>query len=179
MRLGFLILLGLSLACAGGTDGEKAVDADPVVTVETTVVALADMPDRLRLTGEVTAAMEALVAADTNGTVTAILVERGQHVKKGDTLLTVDTRTASLAAQAGKAFLATAIASFTSAVEASDTEAVCSPIAGLKTGAVRPLPATSWPPMKKGMVLAMGSPPELVACYAPSNSAQQWTGLRF
>ena len=88
-------------------------------------------------------------------------------------------RNGGVDAQAGKAFLATAMASFTSAVEASDTDAVCSPVAGLKTGAVRPFPATSWPPMKKGMVLAMGSPPELMARYALLNSAQQWTGLRF
>ena len=52
-------------------------------------------------------------------------------------------------AQAGQAFLAAATASSISASFANGTKPVCSPVAGLKTGANLPLlPGTSLPPMK-------------------------------
>ena len=58
-------------------------------------------------------------------------------------------RSGVVAAQSGQAFFAAATASAISASLASGTEPVCSPVAGLKTGANLPLlPGTSLPPMK-------------------------------
>jgi membrane fusion protein (multidrug efflux system) len=58
------------------------------------------MPEYLVLTGTLRASEESDVAADASGKVTATLVERGQRVKKGDTLAVLDARGASLTASA-------------------------------------------------------------------------------
>ncbi|HYF37718.1 MAG TPA: efflux RND transporter periplasmic adaptor subunit, partial [Prosthecobacter sp.] len=54
------------------------------------------MPRYLRLTGEITAAQDAAVAADTTGKVTETPVERGSVVQLGDILVQLDNRAAAL-----------------------------------------------------------------------------------
>jgi membrane fusion protein (multidrug efflux system) len=61
------------------------------------------MPEYLTLTGTLRASEESEVAADVAGKVTATFAERGQAVKKGDTLAIVDARGASLVASAAAA----------------------------------------------------------------------------
>ncbi len=72
---------------------QKPVEA---ITVKTTVAQEGPMPRYLRLTGEITAAQNAAVAADTTGKVMETPVERGSVVKAGDVLVQLDNRTAAL-----------------------------------------------------------------------------------
>lgn len=66
------------------------------VTVKTAAAQEMPMPRYLRLTGEITAAQNAAVAADTAGKVMETPVERGSVVKAGDVLVQLDHRTANL-----------------------------------------------------------------------------------
>lgn len=66
------------------------------IKVQTTAVAERPMPERLVLTGTLRASQESQVAADAAGKVTATFVERGQSVKRGDTLAILDARGAAL-----------------------------------------------------------------------------------
>ena len=78
-------------------------------------------------------------------------------------------------AQAGNAARASATASSTSAALASGTAPCCSPVAGLNTGAVRPLlPGTNLPPMKCWIWVGMARPPMkglIQASFRPTFSA--------
>ncbi|MDI1311255.1 efflux RND transporter periplasmic adaptor subunit [Prosthecobacter sp.] len=66
------------------------------ITVKTAAAQEGPMPRYLRLTGEITAAQNAAVAADTTGKVIETPVERGTVVKAGDVLVQLDSRTAAL-----------------------------------------------------------------------------------
>ena len=92
----------LSLACKP-TTAEKEAVKETVIAVTTVAAATRPMPDTVALTGELVASAEAHVSADTNGVVTALKVERGQHVSRGDVIATVDARTAQLGADAASA----------------------------------------------------------------------------
>ncbi|OYW73654.1 MAG: hypothetical protein B7Z37_20675 [Verrucomicrobia bacterium 12-59-8] len=72
---------------------QKAVAA---ITVKTATAQEVPVPRYLRLTGEITAAQNAAVAADTTGKVVETPVERGTVVKAGDVLVQLDSRTAEL-----------------------------------------------------------------------------------
>ena len=61
------------------------------------------MPEFLTLTGTLRASASSDVAADVAGKVVATFVERGQAVKKGQTIAVVDARSAALAATAAQA----------------------------------------------------------------------------
>jgi membrane fusion protein (multidrug efflux system) len=61
------------------------------------------MPDYVTLTGTLRGNQESEVAADGTGKVVQTLVERGQHVKKGQVLVTLDARGAALGANAAEA----------------------------------------------------------------------------
>lgn len=69
---------------------------DAPIKVQTVAVAEKPMPEHLVLTGTLKASQESQVAADAAGKVTATFVERGQKVKKGDTLAILDARGAAL-----------------------------------------------------------------------------------
>lgn len=92
----------LLTGCGASGTAEKKPDAAPIA-VTTAVAATQAMPDTIALTGELVASEEAHVSADTNGVVTSIRVERGQHVDKGDVVATVDARVAQLSADAAAA----------------------------------------------------------------------------
>jgi RND family efflux transporter MFP subunit len=80
----------------------SAKEETPVL-VQTAKVVEQSMPEQLTLTGTLKASEESDVAADASGKVTATFVERGQRVKKGDTLAVLDARGASLNANAASA----------------------------------------------------------------------------
>lgn len=93
--------LGLApflLACESAQAIEAPVEV-PVLSVETAPATLVDSPVRLRLTGNLRGERETDLAANVAGRLTSTEVERGQEVKEGDILATVDTRAAQLALQ--------------------------------------------------------------------------------
>jgi membrane fusion protein (multidrug efflux system) len=104
--LGILALvLGLA-ACRRSDDAAAAQpprEASAAIHVRTTPVVERPMPDFLTLTGTLRASTESDIAADVNGKVVATYVERGQPVKQGQTIATVDARSAALAATAAEA----------------------------------------------------------------------------
>jgi membrane fusion protein (multidrug efflux system) len=61
------------------------------------------MPEFLTLTGTLRASAQSDVAADVSGKVISTVVERGQAIKKGQTIAIVDARSAALAATAAQA----------------------------------------------------------------------------
>jgi membrane fusion protein, multidrug efflux system len=107
MRLLALLVLGLALYGCHKTDDAAAAarlhEAGAPVHVTTVAVVEKPMPEFLTLTGTLRANAESDVAADVSGKVIATYVERGQPVKKGQTLALVDARSAALAATAAEA----------------------------------------------------------------------------
>jgi membrane fusion protein, multidrug efflux system len=100
------LVLGLLFVAAGckANAGNGARDAaEAPVKVETVKVGEQAMPRFVVLTGTVAAAQESEVAANAAGQVTATHVERGQTVKKGQLLATLDARAAALGAEAATA----------------------------------------------------------------------------
>lgn len=87
---------------AAGGPQERALElaAMAPVKVETAEVTQQKMPRSLTLTGTVLADQHSEVAANVNGLVTDVRVERGSVVKAGQILAVVDARAASLQAAA-------------------------------------------------------------------------------
>jgi membrane fusion protein (multidrug efflux system) len=109
--------LGFSALCLTLTGCGKAPAATPAaaakaapaeITVKTATAQEGPMPHYLRLTGGITAAQNAAVAADTTGKVVETPVERGSVVKAGDVLVQLDPRTAALNEAEAKANVAQA-----------------------------------------------------------------------
>lgn len=101
LLLGALALPLLIVACKKPqAEGEASLTSasanDAPIKVQTVPVTEKPMPEHLVLTGTLKASQESLVAADAAGKVTATFVERGQKVKKGDTLAILDARGAAL-----------------------------------------------------------------------------------
>lgn len=86
-----------------GTAERTSADTEAPIKVATAKVEERPMPELLTLTGTLKADQESDVAADASGKVTATFVERGQTVKRGDTLAMLDARGASLNATAAAA----------------------------------------------------------------------------
>jgi RND family efflux transporter MFP subunit len=84
-----------------GTAPEQAVSAP--VKVQTTRVGEQPMPEYLTVTGSLRAHQQSDIAADANGKILQTLIERGQRVKRGQVLVTLDARSATLGAQAASA----------------------------------------------------------------------------
>ncbi len=107
----FIAALGVAAAATGasGCHREEAAasqppkEAAPLIKVQTTAVAERPMPEFLVLTGSLRADQESNIAADANGKVLQMLVERGQHVTRGQVIATLDARAASLGAVAAEA----------------------------------------------------------------------------
>jgi RND family efflux transporter MFP subunit len=78
-------------------------EAAPLLKVRTATVGEQPMPEFLVLTGSLRADQESNLAADANGKVLQILVERGQPVVRGQVIATLDARAASLGATAAEA----------------------------------------------------------------------------
>jgi RND family efflux transporter MFP subunit len=100
LLVGALVLPLSVVACkkpqAEGEAQLTSAGTDVPVKVQTVAVAEKPMPEHLVLTGTLKANQESQVAADAAGKVTATFVERGQKVKRGDTLAILDARGAAL-----------------------------------------------------------------------------------
>src|ERR1019366_8393744 len=71
--------------------------------VQTAAVSEQPMPEYLTLTGSLHASQQSDIAADASGKVLQVLVERGQAVKAGQVIATLDARSANLSATAAQA----------------------------------------------------------------------------
>jgi membrane fusion protein (multidrug efflux system) len=102
-----ILLLSVASACHRADDsspsqaGEEAVTAP--VHVQMATVSEQPMPEYLTLTGSLHASRQSDIAADASGKVVQALVERGQTVKGGQVIATLDARSATLSATAAQA----------------------------------------------------------------------------
>jgi RND family efflux transporter MFP subunit len=106
LLLGALAVLPGLAGCRSSDDAAAATrlrEAAAPVHVATVAVAERPMPEFQTLTGTLRASAQSDVAADVSGKVVSTFVERGQAVKKGQTIAIVDARTAALAATAAQA----------------------------------------------------------------------------
>jgi membrane fusion protein (multidrug efflux system) len=101
----FCAAVSLSLLSGGSLFGCKGATADaatsaesPAVAVKTAAVSEVEVPETLRLTGNVKGDRETDLAANIAGRVTKTSVERGAEVKPGQVLAQVDVRAAALSA---------------------------------------------------------------------------------
>ena len=104
--LGIALSFALVAAChpptdAGGSAGDKPSAAP--IHVQTAPIVERPMPEYVTLTGTLRGNQESDVAADAPGKVVQTLVERGQSVKRGQVLVTLDARGAALSASAAEA----------------------------------------------------------------------------
>jgi membrane fusion protein (multidrug efflux system) len=107
MRSFALVAVVLALAGCHKSDEAAAAtrlrEASAPLHVTTAAVTERAMPEFLTLTGTLHASAQSDVAADVSGKVISTFVERGQPIKKGQTIAIVDARTAALAASAAEA----------------------------------------------------------------------------
>jgi len=82
---------------------ERPREAAPPVRAKTASVGLRPMPQYLTVTGSVRASRESHIAADADGKVLQALVERGQPVRRGQVVATLDARGAALSETAASA----------------------------------------------------------------------------
>ena len=116
-----LALLGGAAACQRSEAAStSAAKGEAVIHAATAPIAEKPMAEFLTLTGTLAANQESDVAANTMGKVTAVYVERGQLVKQGDLLATLDARTATLSANAMEAQASLARTQLTLADEECD-----------------------------------------------------------
>jgi membrane fusion protein (multidrug efflux system) len=100
----FLLLLPLVVACNESAAKNLPVEPDAVRPDLVTAAEL-PTPEIVTLTGKVVADQRAEITADTQGRVIEVMIERGQHVKKGQPVLKLDTRSAALSTQEAAAHL--------------------------------------------------------------------------
>ena len=101
-----LLLLSLMTACRRPEEAsasEPLREASAALHVQTASVIEQPMPEYLTVTGTLRADAESNIAADSNGKVLQVLVERGQRVIRGQVIATLDARSASLGAAAAQA----------------------------------------------------------------------------
>jgi len=96
-----LLLLGACKPQGAGTGGGATAIAP--VAVKTATVAERPVPEFVTLTGTLRGFLESDVAADTAGKVMQTFIERGQLVKKGQVLVTLDARGAAIGATIAEA----------------------------------------------------------------------------
>jgi membrane fusion protein (multidrug efflux system) len=90
-------------ACKKSEAAPSTPKEDPPVHVVTASASERLMPEFLTLTGSLLADKQSDIAADANGKVLSTKVERGQSVKQGDILATLDASAAALSASAALA----------------------------------------------------------------------------
>jgi membrane fusion protein (multidrug efflux system) len=111
MRFGIIVLAafagGVGAGCQraprdpGGATPEGSASAP--LHVQTASVVEQPMPEYLTLTGSLRAHQQSDIAADASGKILQTLVERGQRVKRGQVIVTLDARSATLGAEAASA----------------------------------------------------------------------------
>jgi len=105
MKRLFGSLLFCAIVACRPADGSTAstTEAAVPVHVHVTAVVIQPMPEYVTLTGTLRGNQESDVAADASGKVMQTLVERGQQVKRGQIMVTLDARGAALGANAAEA----------------------------------------------------------------------------
>jgi membrane fusion protein, multidrug efflux system len=104
-----LAALAVSPGCQGpsveatATASVPAAGAAAPAQVKTEAVSAAEVPKTLRLTGSLRGNREADVAANASGRVLSVAFERGDSVRLGQTLATLDVRAATLSANEARA----------------------------------------------------------------------------
>jgi multidrug efflux pump subunit AcrA (membrane-fusion protein) len=101
-------LLVLSTAACHKPDdpssvGPSGTEAAAPLHVQTAPVSEQPMPEYLTLTGSLHASQQSDIAADASGKVLQVLIERGQAVKAGQVIATLDAQSANLSATAAQA----------------------------------------------------------------------------
>jgi len=93
-----------NVACHKPDEGASSSSpAAAPIHVQTAAVAEQPMPEYLTLTGSLHASQQSDIAADASGKVLQALVERGQAVKAGQVIATLDAQSANLSANAAQA----------------------------------------------------------------------------
>src|SRR5271170_5970214 len=102
-----ILYLSLVTACHRNDDSSLSQAGGeamaPPIRVQTAKVSEQPMPEYLTLTGSLHASRQSDIAADATGKVMQALVERGQAVKSGQVIATLDARSATLTATAAQA----------------------------------------------------------------------------
>lgn len=91
----FLLLSLLAAAC-NESAAQHAPPIEPITPVELVTISTGPTPELLTLTGKIVADQRAEITADTQGKVLEVLVDRGQRVKRGQPVIRLDVRIASL-----------------------------------------------------------------------------------
>lgn len=100
-RQGWVSTLAVLVAAGCGGDaeaGDPAGDATEgpsftrIINVEVSAVAPETFVERIRLTGTVEANRDVTISAEESGTIVELLVEKGQRVAAGDSILRIDDR---------------------------------------------------------------------------------------
>ncbi len=100
----FSVLVLLAVACSKeGQTSPPGAAAPAPVAVRTAPVTMKATPHWISATGSLKADRESQVAANVPGKVMGTAVERGQEVKAGQILVTLDSRSAALSARAAAA----------------------------------------------------------------------------
>lgn len=104
-------------ACTGASAAEPPAKsaAQSGVRVQTASVDTQEVPEWLLLTGQLKGSRETDLAANARGRVATTQVERGQFVKAGQVLVTLDVRSAALTAATAEADAQSAVAAAESA----------------------------------------------------------------
>lgn len=99
------LALCLLFACSSPpkTDPTAAAKDTQPVNVQSAPVERRALPEWLYLTGSLVASQQGQIAADSNGVVTRLYVDRGDRVERGAALAEVDSATTRLSAAAGRA----------------------------------------------------------------------------
>ncbi len=105
-----VVRFGCGESSSGGSDGKDS--GAPVIPVETVVVQMGAVVDTVRATGTVFPRHDVVISSQTAGTVTAVYIEVGNRVKKGDPLVQVDPEMKELALRQAEARLLEARAAF-------------------------------------------------------------------
>jgi RND family efflux transporter MFP subunit len=105
LLLAALCLGALCLAACkkSAVEGSTEVQEAPAVSVQTEAATAIEVPRMLRLTGSLRGNREADLAANASGRVLAVSFERGDEVKAGQLLATLDVRAATLTAAEARA----------------------------------------------------------------------------
>jgi membrane fusion protein, multidrug efflux system len=99
------LLLTFAIACNESAADRVPPSAPPPIHPELVTATEAPAPQILTLTGKVVADQRAEITSDTQGKVLEVLVERGQHVKRGEPVVRLDVRGAALSTREASANL--------------------------------------------------------------------------
>ena len=104
MRKFILIVLAAGFLTACSSAEKRQAEAGPVVTgVQTEIAHLEPAPQYYQAVGTVRSANTAILGAQLSGTVREVLVQAGDHVRRGQLLAVIDDRTARAQVQGAEA----------------------------------------------------------------------------